>query len=43
MGEDGTFERLPKKEVAALMREQEKLEKNLGGIKELSRLPAPSS
>ncbi|MGC4122896.1 MAG: 30S ribosomal protein S2 [Myxococcales bacterium] len=39
MGEDGTFERLPKKEVAALMREQEKLEKNLGGIKELSRLP----
>ena len=40
MKEDGTYERLPKKEVAALEREREKLEKNLGGIKELSRLPA---
>ena len=39
MAEDGTFERLPKKEVAALQREQEKLVKNLGGIKELQRLP----
>ncbi|MBK7864129.1 MAG: 30S ribosomal protein S2 [Archangiaceae bacterium] len=39
MSEDGTFERLPKKEVAGLTREQEKLEKNLGGIKEMSRLP----
>ena len=39
MAEDGTFERLPKKEVAALQREREKLEKNLGGIKEMSRLP----
>jgi small subunit ribosomal protein S2 len=39
MAEDGTFDRLPKKEVAGLMREQEKLEKNLGGIKEMSRLP----
>jgi small subunit ribosomal protein S2 len=39
MSEDGTFERLPKKEVAALQREQEKLVKNLGGIKELTRLP----
>ncbi|MBL8953552.1 MAG: 30S ribosomal protein S2 [Myxococcaceae bacterium] len=39
MSEDGTFERLPKKEVAGLMREREKLEKNLGGIKDMSRLP----
>ncbi|MBI5548201.1 MAG: 30S ribosomal protein S2, partial [Deltaproteobacteria bacterium] len=39
MAEDGTFDRLPKKEVAALQREREKLEKNLGGIKELNRLP----
>jgi small subunit ribosomal protein S2 len=40
MAEDGTYERLPKKEVASLEREREKLEKNLGGIKEMSRLPA---
>ncbi len=39
MAEDGTFERLPKKEVAQLERERERLEKNLGGIKDLSRLP----
>ena len=39
MAEDGTFERLPKKEVAALEREREKLEKNLGGVKEMSKLP----
>jgi len=39
MAEDGTFERLPKKEVAALEREREKLEKNLGGIKNMTRLP----
>jgi small subunit ribosomal protein S2 len=39
MAEDGTFERLPKKEVASLQREREKLEKNLGGIKEMTRLP----
>jgi small subunit ribosomal protein S2 len=39
MAEDGTFERLPKKEVAGLQREQEKLMKNLGGIKDLQRLP----
>ncbi|BDG09465.1 hypothetical protein AMPC_25780 [Anaeromyxobacter paludicola] len=37
---DGTYERLPKKEVAQLEREREKLEKNLGGVKELSRVPA---
>jgi small subunit ribosomal protein S2 len=40
MKTDGTYERLPKKEVASLEREREKLEKNLGGIKEMSRLPA---
>ncbi|HWV39417.1 MAG TPA: 30S ribosomal protein S2 [Vulgatibacter sp.] len=40
MAEDGTLERLPKKEVAVLLREQEKLERNLGGVKELQRLPA---
>ncbi|MFL5354586.1 30S ribosomal protein S2 [Archangium sp.] len=39
MAEDGTFERLPKKEVANLEREREKLEKNLGGVKEMSKLP----
>jgi small subunit ribosomal protein S2 len=39
MAEDGTFERLPKKEVAALEREREKLEKNLGGVKEMAKLP----
>src|SRR5512133_222383 len=40
MAADGTYERLPKKEVASLEREREKLEKNLGGIKEMARLPA---
>jgi small subunit ribosomal protein S2 len=40
MASDGTYERLPKKEVAQLEREREKLEKNLGGVKELTRLPA---
>jgi len=40
MASDGTFERLPKKEVASLGRELEKLDKNLGGIKDMSRLPA---
>jgi small subunit ribosomal protein S2 len=40
MAQDGTFERLPKKEVASLQREQEKLEKNLGGIKELQKMPS---
>ena len=39
MEEDGTFEVLPKKEVIALRKEQEKLQKNLGGIKEMKRLP----
>ena len=39
MQEDGTFEVLPKKEVIDLKKEMEKLEKNLGGIKEMERLP----
>jgi small subunit ribosomal protein S2 len=39
MREDGTMDRLPKKEVANLEREREKLEKNLGGVKDMSRLP----
>ncbi|CAM4161108.1 30S ribosomal protein S2 [Corallococcus sp. ZKHCc1 1396] len=39
MAEDGTFERLPKKEVAQLDREREKLEKNLGGVKDMAKLP----
>jgi len=36
---DGTFERLPKKEVIKLSREFEKLEKNLVGIKDMNKLP----
>ena len=39
MQEDGTFEVLPKKEVILLKKEMEKLEKNLGGIKEMNKLP----
>ena len=39
MQEDGTFDRLPKKEVGKLELEIEKLEKYLGGIKEMDRLP----
>ena len=39
MQEDGTFEVLPKKEVILLKKEMEKLEKNLGGIKEMKELP----
>jgi small subunit ribosomal protein S2 len=39
MQEDGTFEVLPKKEVILLKKEMEKLEKNLGGIKEMTELP----
>ena len=39
MQEDGTFDVLPKKEVAGLKNEMEKLEKNLGGIKEMTKLP----
>lgn len=36
---DGTFDNLTKKEVAALQKEKVKLEKNLGGIKEMKELP----
>lgn len=39
MEEDGTFDVLPKKEVIKLRAEKEKLEKNLGGIKEMPELP----
>ena len=39
MSTDGTFERLPKKEVAVLQGEMDKLKKNLGGIQEMTRLP----
>lgn len=39
MQEDGTFDLLPKKEVIQLKGEMEKLEKNLGGIKEMTKLP----
>ena len=40
MAEDGTFNLLPKKEVVKLKLEIEKLEKYLGGVKEMKRLPA---
>lgn len=40
MREDGTFELLPKKEVAKLNLEIEKLEKFLGGIVDMNQLPA---
>lgn len=36
---DGTYERLPKKEVALLKKEKDKLAKNLDGIKEMRKLP----
>jgi small subunit ribosomal protein S2 len=36
---DGSINRFPKKEILDLQNEREKLEKNLGGIKEMSRLP----
>lgn len=39
MIEDGTMELLPKKEVAKLMHEKGKLDKNIGGIKEMKRIP----
>ena len=40
MEEDGTFDLLPKKEVIKLKGEREKLEKFLGGIKNMKKLPA---
>ncbi len=39
MEEDGTFELLPKKEVIKLKKQQEKLQKNLGGIEEMQDVP----
>lgn len=39
MSEDGTFDVLPKKEVVNLKKEWDKLEKNLGGIKDMKKLP----
>jgi small subunit ribosomal protein S2 len=39
MEADGTFEVLPKKEVIKLKIERDKLEKNLGGIKKMTKLP----
>ena len=39
MSEDGTFDVLPKKEVINLKKEWDKLEKNLGGIKEMKQIP----
>lgn len=39
MQEDGTFAALPKKEVASLQKEMDALERNLGGVKEMNRLP----
>ncbi|WP_243343131.1 30S ribosomal protein S2 [Anaerococcus sp. AGMB09787] len=39
MEEDGTFDLLPKKEVLQYQKEMDKLERNLGGIKEMEELP----
>ena len=39
MSQDGTFDLLPKKEVAALVKEMTILEKNYGGIKEMHKIP----
>ena len=39
MQEDGTFDVLPKKEVILLKKEMEKLEKNLGGIRDMTEIP----
>ena len=39
MAEDGTFDRLPKKEVALLNKSREKLEKFLGGIADMPKIP----
>ena len=39
MEQDGTFDVLPKKEVILLKKEMEKLERNLGGIKDMKELP----
>ncbi|MCL2188352.1 MAG: 30S ribosomal protein S2 [Defluviitaleaceae bacterium] len=39
MQADGTMDMLPKKEVAKLQHEMEKLQRNLGGVKNMKRLP----
>ena len=39
MSQDGTFDVLPKKEVIGLKKEWDKLEKNLGGIKDMRKIP----
>ena len=39
MEQDGTFDVLPKKEVILLKKEMDKLQKNLGGIKEMKEIP----
>ena len=39
MEQDGTFDVLPKKEVVLLRKEMDKLNKNLGGIKEMTEIP----
>jgi small subunit ribosomal protein S2 len=39
MSEDGTFDVLPKKEVIKIKKEWEKLDKNLGGIKNMTKIP----
>jgi len=39
MAEDGTFDVLPKKEVIEIKKEWDKLEKNLGGIKNMTKIP----
>ena len=39
MQEDGTFDVLPKKEVIVLKKEMEKLQTNLGGIKDMTEIP----
>lgn len=39
MGEDGTFEKLTKKEVALLTKEKDKLARDLNGIRDMGRLP----
>ncbi len=40
MENDGTFEKLPKKEVSILKKEHDKLEANLGGIRDMKKLPS---
>ncbi|MFH0901451.1 MAG: 30S ribosomal protein S2 [Pseudomonadota bacterium] len=39
MAEDGTFDRISKKEVIGLQREHDKLDKSLGGLKNMAKLP----